>query len=512
MNLLMDEVFRVVLANKIVRRSLPGLLQALGQDQVDALAGVQRHQADIFHIFLCYLAGSVLVESGRGDPNQPSEFWIDGLRALAGRNDDCAWELVVEDPTKPAFMQPPAPSKQIFETDYKPKAETPDSLDVLQSAKNHDLKATRARKSDIEAWVLALIGHQTASGFLGQGKFGIARMNGGFGSRVCVGWKANSRSGMRFHRDVKVLLAHRKTLLKAPYPYVDGGLTCLWIEPWDGKTGLSLSQLDPFFIEVARRIRLVDCGSIVALGTTSKTTRIAAQALKGNVGDPWTPIKVSSSSALTPSANGFHPGLLRNLIFQDDYELSPVQIPTSNEGSGWFCASSLVRGQGTTDGFREASIRVPARVQPILFGGGNARDRLAELSKIGLEMAAGVQNKCLRPALYALMEGGPDSVNFGKREISVWVGSQSRSFLTAWQPLYFDWLWTTLDAEDDVAALRPWVQNLKGLARDVLEKAFRSCPSRNGRGYRAISLANGIFFGGLYKNFADYMEEKNDGH
>lgn len=66
-------------------------------------------------------------------------------------------------------------------------------------------------------------------------------------------------------------------------------------------------------------------------------------------------------------------------------------------------------GQDTTDGFREAAIRVPARAMPILFGGGSARDRLAEWSKLGPEMAGGVQNKCLRPALYALLEGGLDS-------------------------------------------------------------------------------------------------------
>ena len=508
MNLLTDEVFRVVTADKTVRHSLPGLLQALGQDLVDALAGVQRHQTDIFHIFLCYLAGSVLVRSGRADPNQTAGFWLDGLRALAGRKDDCAWELVVEDPTKPAFMQPPAPSKQLFETEYKPKAETPDSLDVLQIAKNHDLKAARVRDGDMEAWFMALIDLQNASGFLGQGNYGIARMNGGFGSRVCVAWLEDHRFGVRFQRDVKVLLEHRENLLKPPYPFVDQGLTCLWLEPWDGRSGLSLSELDPFFVEIARRIRLVDRGGIVAFGATSKTAKIAAQALKGNLGDLWAPIKVSSSSALTPSANGFNPKLLRDLIFQDDYQLTPMQKPATGESAGWFCASVLVRGQGTTDGFHEAAIRVPPRAQPILFGGGSARDGLAELSKIGLDMAGGVQNKCLRPALYALMEGGPDSVDFGKREITAWVGSQSRSFLTAWQPLYFEWLWSTLDAEGDVVALRAWLQTLKDIARDVLETAFRKSPSRNGRGYRAISRANGIFFGGLYKNFADYMEEK----
>jgi len=333
-------------------------------------------------------------------------------------------------------------------------------------------------------------------------------MNGGFGSRVYVGWQQNSHPGERFIRDVKVLLELRENLLKSPYPYKTDGLTCLWLEPWDGKTGLSLSELDPFFIEVARRIRLVDRGGIVAFGATSKTARLAAQELNGNVGDPWTPIRMSDSAALTPSANGFTPGLVRDLLFQHDYELSAIQLPSSAEGSGWFCASCLVRGKGTTNGFHETTIRIPARARPILFGGGIARDRLAELSKKGLEMAGGVQNKCLRPALYALMEGGPDSVDFGKREMKAWVGSQAKTFLSAWQPRYFDWLWSTLDTEDDAAALRPWLQKLKDLARDVLESAFRSCPSRKGRNYRAISRADNIFFGGLYKNFADYMEEK----
>ena len=507
MNLLTDEIFRVMSEGKNTRLTLPGLLQALGQDRVDALSGVQRHQADIFHIFLCYLAGAVLARTGEAHPNQTAEFWTDGLRKLAGREDDCAWQLVVEDPTKPAFMQPPAPTKHIFQTEYKLKAFTPDNLDVLQIAKNHDLKAARAEPENKESWVLALIGLQNASGFLGQGNYGIARMNGGFGSRVCVDWQDSRRLGRRFKREVQVLLANRKKLLEHPYPYIDNGLVCLWIEPWDGKTSLSLSELDPFFIEVARRIRLVDHHGIAAFGTTSKTYRIAAQDLKGNIGDPWTPIKESNSTALTPSASGFHPKLMRCLIFQDGYKPSIMQRIASDSGSGWLCASALVRGQGTTDGFHETTIRVPARARPILSSGGSKRDRLAELSKKGLQMVDDVQNKCLRPALYALMEGGPDTVDFGKREITAWVETQRRYFLMNWQPLYFDWLWSTIDADDDVVAIRPWMEKLRILAQKTLEKAFVSSPSHKGRGYRAISRANSIFFGGFYKNFADYMEE-----
>jgi CRISPR system Cascade subunit CasA len=178
------------------------------------------------------------------------------------------------------------------------------------------------------------------------------------------------RLGARFLRDVKVLLSYREIFLKAPYQYTDHGLALLWIEPWDGNTSLPLSGLDPFFIEVARRIRLVDRCGIIAFGANSKGARIAAQFLKGNLGDPWTPIKMSTSSALTPAASGLPPGLLRDLIFQDNYQLTSMQCPSSEDTTGWFCASVLVRGQGTTDGFHEAAIRVPARIRPILFGGG----------------------------------------------------------------------------------------------------------------------------------------------
>ncbi|VBB44903.1 conserved hypothetical protein [uncultured Desulfatiglans sp.] len=508
MNVLTDEVFKAATSEGSARLSLPGLLESLGQDRAASLGGIQRHQVDIFHIFLCYLAGSVLARASRDSPTQTAAFWREGLRSLVDKDDDCAWELVVEDPTKSAFMQPPVSKQRVFETDYKHKSDTLDALDVLQTAKNHDIKTARAHWGDEEAWVFALISHQNSSGFLGQGNYGIARMNGGFGSRVCVGWQENRRPGRRFQRDVRILMAHRKNLLKEPYPYIDRGLTCLWTEPWDGVESLPLSKLDPFFIEVARRVRLLDRNGPSVFSATSKTSRVSAKDSKGNIGDPWTPVKESDSSALTPSASGFTPELLRNLIFRDNYLLSPIQTPASDEGAGWFCASVLVRGQGTTDGFHEAAIRIPARARAFLFGGGKPIDQLAEWSKLGLDMAGDIRNRCLRPSLYSLMEGGPDKVDFGKREITAWVDSQARLFSRAWQPRYFKWLWSTLDAEDTVAALRPWLLELKHLSQALLEKAFRICPARSGRGYRAISRANAVFFGGLNKNFADYMEER----
>ena len=508
MNLLIDPVFQAVTPTGPERLSLAGLLAGLGDNRIETLPGLQRHQEDVFHIFLCYLAGAVLSRSGKTNPSQTADFWRDGLRLLAGRDDDSAWTLIVEDPTRPAFMQPPAPSREVFDHDYKPKADTPDALDVLQKAKNHEVKASRAIRADLEAWPVALIVFQTSSGFLGRDNYGIARMNGGSGSRICVRWQSDPGPADRFHRETSILVQQRPNLLNEPYPYLDGGKTLLWLEPWDGSASLPLSGLDPFFIEVCRRVRLVRReDSVSALGATSSVPRLASTELKGNVGDPWTPIDEEESKALTVPKRGFTPKLLRDLIFRSKYSFTPMQLPKPEDHSGWFCASVLVRGKGTTDGFHEAAIRVPERARPFLFGQSRERDRLAELSQTGLDTAAAVQNKVLRPALYALMEGGPEQIDFGKREVSDMVTSMAAPFTQGWRPRYFDWLWTTLDQPDEIQAVKPWFEDLRRLAEKTFEKAVQNSPIRRGRGYRSVVRAGGVFYGGLKKQFPQFLEE-----
>ena len=62
--------------------------------------------------------------------------------------DDEPWQLVVDDITKPAFMQPPASSKA-KEQEYKAAVATPDELDMLVTSKNHDLKAAVAVQASV---------------------------------------------------------------------------------------------------------------------------------------------------------------------------------------------------------------------------------------------------------------------------------------------------------------------------------------------------------------------------
>ena len=89
---------------------------------------------------------------------------------------------------------------------------TPDALDYIVTAKNHDLKAARIERSSVEQWFYALIALQTMEGFLGRGNYGISRMNSGFGSRPLVGL-APAAAFAGFPRDVEI--RHRRTVEEA---------------------------------------------------------------------------------------------------------------------------------------------------------------------------------------------------------------------------------------------------------------------------------------------------------
>ena len=519
MNLLTDPVFRVRTPEGVSVASLPELLALLGEDRVESLPGLQRHQEDAFHIFCCYLAGAVLSRGQTSNPCQSADYWCAGIRALTrneGGTDDSGWVLVVDDPESPAFMQPPVSSKEVFARDYKPDATTPDKLDILITSKNHDVKKSRAINADTEAWIFALISLQTTAGLLGKGSGGgmnrgISRMNSGYGSRPRVGWQPNARTGAQFGRDVSALEAIRTTLLQAPHPYAENGKILLWIHPWDGSGSHALSDLDPFFLEVARRVRLrslVD--GIQAWAAGSAANFIAGDEMAGNLGDPWIPINQRTNGALTVPESGLTPELLRNLIFGEGFTPGAMQGAHSSPNGGWFTVSVLVRGQGRTDGFHSTSIRVPEKQRIALFGGGPARDHLALLSKKGLDAASAVHYKALRPALFSLMEGGPESIALDKTEIAKWVDHAASSFALNWNPGYFDWLWSVVDMPNDDEAIRPWFSQLYRLAQEALTDAAERAPQRHGRSYRAKTKAQGLFFGSLKKNFPQFMEVTHD--
>lgn len=524
MNLLTDPVFRVETGEGLQRLSLSALLAALGEDRVEALPGLQRHQEDAFHIFLCYLAGAVLARERRDSPVQDEAFWREGLRRLTGGEDDCAWTLVVEDVTKPAFMQAPVTSPTLAAkfNQKNPKARTPDELDLLATAKNHDLKQAQAALPEDEGWVYALVSLQTTTCFNGAGNYGIARING-TSARPCVQLVYSARMGQRWRTDVARLLRYRATPLDR-YGYSASGIVLTWTTPWDLETSIALDTLDPFFIEISRAVRLIrDDAGILALGASSKPrvlSKPVRDELKGNLGDPWTPVNLESGGAAVLGKNGFTPRILHDLVFAEIDPDSKFQAcefmkadPSATANPAVFHATALARRGGTdssTEGFHAASFPVPGKVALSLLRRDADADRLSKMSRERLNDGAAMQNRVLKLALLALLEAGPEKINFDKRELNAWLDNAIQHYATAWAADFFPWLWRTLDEPDRDAARLVWLQSLRDKAWSAFQNAVKRYPARTGRLFRARVRAEGAFSGSLYNTFPQLKEGRRD--
>ncbi len=498
-NLLMDPVFTVACHDgERQQLSLPELLAQLGAGRIHSYSGAQHHQVDALHIFLSHLGAHVLELAGEESVAQSAEFWRAGLRQLAGEWGDDAWTLIVENASRPAFLQPP--TERI--ADYQPKAVAPDQFDVLLLAKNNDAKGARLHPLDLESWVIALISIQTMGGYNGGGTVAISRMNMGFGSRVLVGSYEDLSASGRWVEDVIRLGVHRETLLTAPWPYRADGIRLLWLHHWDTDEGITFSDLHPYYVEVCRRYRVLPKGEgLIMFGRAAKVSRLAgAPEQNGNVGDVWTPIHRSEAKSLTP--NDLSLGLVRDLLFgSGDYQPALMQQLTASQRPGWFTASVLVRGKGTTNGYHQRLIRIPGKAKSLLMRAGAERDRISERSVWALERAAGIRNRCLKPALFSLLEGGPEGWPAGNgREVRSWADRLLATFDAAWEQAYFDWLWASID-HADVDARNAWTTQLADCGKKTLKHAIESSPIRKGRAYRSRVRADGLYHNTLNKHF-----------
>src|SRR5690606_9895222 len=246
---------------------------------------------------------------------------------------------------------------------------------------------------------------------------------------------------------------------------------------------------------------------------------IAADHLKGVVGDAWLPVDLGSGDtarssearALTVSAKGLTPDLLRRLIFGDGLRRTALQEPMRHwEGRVWLYASVLVRGQGTTDGFHSRLIPIPGAIRRRLFGGQSSRDPLAALSKDAIDYAGRMQRSVLRPAIFTFLAGGSDTVQFDREAAQGWWSRFAGRFEALWSRDYFPWLWGVPEAFDPEVVLTEWAEMLLHHARSVLGEAEEALPQRQGRRYRARVRAHRVFWGALYRQFPHLRKEESD--
>ena len=486
---------------------LPEVYAMLMADAVDAFPALRPHQRHAWHAFLVQLGAMAIYRTELTEPPGDAVEWLRIIRALTpDYPDDEPWQLVVDDIIKPAFMQPPASSAE-REKDYKSVVATPDELDMLVTSKNHDLKAAVATQAAPDEWLFALVTLQTMEGFSGAGNYGISRMNGGLGSRTAFSLTPSERLGAHIRRDITALLESRSTLMDE-YQMSDCGADLLWTLPWDGTPveRLLLNHLDPFYIEVCRRIRLrSDAGGrLLAIRTSSKAARIAGKDLKGRTGDPWVPINTKRDGLpLTLAAGGFTYKRVTDYLTSEDWQwphlLRPLPAEQRSAQPMYLVARGMVRGQGKTEGYHERIIRLrPKTVGSAMVRRTTAMDDLGRIARERIEQVGAIQRILSHAIQVFAARGDGDKVSPEHRSLA-------RPWLNRLDEFvdmdFFDGLQKEFEADDAErqTTRNTWLMNgTDGVidhARRTLHAAEDSLPCPAIHHYRARVNAEGLFEG-----------------
>jgi CRISPR system Cascade subunit CasA len=472
--------------------TLPELLIAFNNDEVSDFPALRPHQRHPWHAFLVQLAAIALHAAKRDTPFETAGEWRTALLALTPDDSDgAAFSLVAPD-DRPAFLQ--APCERGASRTWKKCLATPDALDMLVTSKNHDLKAQRMAHAQAEDWIYALVSLQTQDGFLGAGNYGISRMNGGFASRPAFGVVPVGRWGKRWARDVRLLLRNRNQIVEMFELKEKDGIALVWLQPWDGASSLSFDQLDPFYIEVCRRVRIQAHGeTFAAIATTSKTTRIAAKERCGKTGVAWTPIEAAEGKALSITARGFDYKLASALAFSSEYKptiTQNVQEDDAKEGLV-ILAQGIARGKGKTEGYHERRIPITTKMRDLMLR--QSRDEVAKVAQERITAISDVR-KTLWGALCALL--GNDAQNVSD-EIKNKAGKFASAFEQGEDQRFFDDLGKEIEADDRDGEHDQWLLAIVDRAAAVLEQAFVAGPRSAERVYRARGAALSRFHGFL---------------
>ena len=503
-SILEEPIMRISTSNgSLVWASLPAVYDALMRDEIDAFPALRPHQRHAWHAFLVQLGALAIHRAGLNGPPDSAEEWRRILRGLTAEfPDDEPWQLVVEDITRPAFMQPPARSDDRL-MDYEPAVPTPDGLDMLVLSKNHDIKSAVAVQAEADDWILALVTLQTMEGYGGPGNFGISRMNGGLGSRAAFSLTPSTRPGAHLRRDM-FGLSERHASLVADYPMRDDGVALVWTLPWDGTKGEALlpNQLHPYYIEICRRIRLrVNAGGVLyGLKASSKAARIEAKNLKGITGDPWMPINRKESKALTLANGGFTYKRVTEYLTPPNWEQPALLQPTSSErgapGPALLLARALVRGQGKTEGYYERIIPIGYKAKRALMRR-ESMDELGRIAQARIENIGAVQRILSHAIQVFAARGDSNKLSGEHRKLArPWL-NRLDEFVDA---RFFDDLQAEFESDDSNERSRlrkEWLldeeNGVVSRARRILREAEEGLPCPAIHRYRARANAENLF-------------------
>lgn len=523
-NVLEDPVIHVdLLPSGRTAMTLPQIYAALAANRIKDYSALRPHQAPAWHAFLVQIAVMALEAADHlhEQPGDDQDLWAIVLRALTPQwPDDAPWCLI-SSPAKPALLQAPVPTNEIDKYDkvFKKKVTSPDALDMLSTAKNHDLKSTRINATSIEHWIYALMSLQTQEGVMGRGNYGIARMNSGYGNRIYVGVRPHDATpGIWFKRDVETLLSKKaRTRLNDEADAIGLGTeeaqALLWTTPWDGRESMPITRVHPLVVEICRRVRLTNhAGNIEAHVANSEVTRLNAQHLKGNFADPWTPVeRADPAKALSTTREGFSYRRMSELLFGSEGRswrlpiLADLHDTPQHQGADLY-AIGIARGQGKTEGFHQRVITIPSKVTGFLQ---SSDSQLPARSRERIRQASAVQGKCLRAALIVLMQKGPADPDWRKPSNDSLVTPWTIRFDKMVDQIFFHDLWGSID-DDEENAERTWSERIAGIAREILRSANESAPRTDDRRIIADVRAANILNAALRKHLPALNHKSQD--
>jgi CRISPR system Cascade subunit CasA len=465
--------------------TLPAILHALTQDDIVSFDALQSHQEQAWYSFLVQLAAMAVARAHEQTLPATEAEWREALLVLADNNEN-AWCLVVSDVEEPAFLQPPVPEGSLDDANFKNDVPSPSNLDVLVTSKNHDVKQQRIAHPRPEHWIYALVTLQTMEGYMGYGNYGIVRINSGYGSRPFLGLSPKLSFGARFKRDLDVLTDQHDDLTTL-YD-VDGGHTLIWMVPWDGEksSAVPLRKCDPYFIEVCRRIRFTE--NLICWRATTKGQRVdAPSSLNGRTQDPWTPVDSEEEKSLTLSGSGFTYEKLQEIVFGKYVRPASLQRHQVDDGAMFLTARAMVRGQGKTEGLHHRILPIPEEVYG-LFSDKGAMDELADRAEQRVKLVSKVESNVLRPAVAALLSAGKDE-DVDWEQVQPWIDA----FDDTVDDHFFDYLWESVQTEDEKEAEREWKVFLREEAERQFKDAQERVPLPDIRRWEALSAARSVF-------------------
>ena len=520
--------------NCTVEASLPEIYAALMADEIDAFPALRPHQRHAWHAFLVQLGVIAMHRADMTGPPTEADEWRRIIRALTQDEfpDDEPWHLVVENITKPAFMQPPATSKD-EERQFSIEVSTPDRLDTLDTAKNHDIKRSVIPGSETDGWIFALITEQTTDAHMANNP-AISRISGK-GSRLAFSLAPLPlRMGTHVRRDITSILAKLKSIGENYRMSVDGQ-ALLWTIPWDGKKQLNLPELHPLYIEVCRRRRLFSRshGSLYMKKASGTITRIygasakaGKAALKGQTEDPWIPVDMKRGKALTLApAAGFTYRTINRCLNLAGHDAGNWQLPllcraTKLEVNSRRPMALVVRGispgtgQNKTGGYNERIVPFRHRTFQV-FGRPGGPEQLGDIARRRVDAISRIEG-ILKNAILTYACGGngnkaKDLLSPGKRDDSL---RKKADELTSNLDDIVDARFFN-DLQDEFEAAigerenihENWLREfLIPSAEFILSIAHTSLPCSRSERFRALASSQNLFLGSIQQTFPNHSD------